>query len=114
MSKFLKVFGEGAPGGFTLYEDDGISYGYEQNAYNRIDIAVTCPERGLIQISMEQSNPDFCGFDGKRKFRFVIRGDGAEKTVFLNGTQLNGALENESAEVSVSFEKRRIVREAVS
>lgn len=105
---------EGAPGGFTLYEDDGISYGYEQNAYNRIDIAVTCPERGLIQISMEQSNPDFCGFDGKRSFCFVIKGDGTEKTVFFNGTRLGCALENESGAVNVSFEKRLINREAVS
>ena len=105
---------EGASGSFTLYEDDGISYGYEQSKYNRTDIEIRRTDNDRININLTQSNADYCGFDGKRSFCFVIKGDGTEKTVFFNGTRLGCALENESGAVNVSFEKRLINREAVS
>ena len=97
---------EGASGSFTLYEDDGISYGYEQNNFNKTEIEITSTGNDIISINLIQSNSDYCGFDGERTLQFVIKGDGAEKTVIFNGTRLDRVLEDKSAEVNVSFEKR--------
>lgn len=97
---------EGAPGRFTLFEDDGVSYGYEQDRYARTDMMITCAENGQVDIRMTPCHSDYCGFDGKRKYRFVIKGDGTERPVVFNGTQLVGVLEDESAAVTVDFEKR--------
>lgn len=97
---------EGAPGSFALYEDDGVSYGYEQDRYAKTEMSITCSDKDRVDIRLTQCHSDCCGFEGKRKYRFVIKGDGAEKPVFFNGTRLSGTLENESDAVYVSFEKR--------
>ena len=104
---------EGSAGRFTLYEDDGISYGYEQNQYAKTDIVITVTENDQIHIDFTQHNAEYCGFDGARMICFVIKGDGKEKTVFFNGTQLSDMPEYERGTVKVTFLKRGINQEAV-
>lgn len=104
---------EGAAGRFTLYEDDGISYGYEQDQYAKTDIVITDTENEQIYIDFTQNNAEYCGFDGARTICFAIKGDGKEKTVFFNGTQLNNTPEYQRGTVKVTFLERGINQEAV-
>ena len=83
----IKVFA-GASGKFTLYEDDGLSYGYERGECSRIEFTYDDNSRTL---TIGARNGSYPGMAGERNFeimegdRFVcnISYDGTEKKVTL-------------------------------
>jgi alpha-D-xyloside xylohydrolase len=64
----LYIYG-GADGNFTLYEDDGLTYGYEQNAFARINIKWNNRQRAL---TINQRVGTFPGMLSQRKFNVVL------------------------------------------
>ena len=82
----------GADGAFTLYEDDGLTYGYEKGAFARIPIRWTEATRTLTIGKREGAFP---GMQQERTFQVVLVGKGkpvgfsfepkADKTVRYDG-----------------------------
>ena len=64
----LYVF-TGADGSFSLYEDDGLSYGYEKGAFTRIPLRWNEATRTL---SIGQREGSFPGMLAKRSFQIVL------------------------------------------
>ncbi|HVT13710.1 MAG TPA: TIM-barrel domain-containing protein [Fimbriimonadaceae bacterium] len=64
----LRVY-PGADGSFTLYEDDGLDYGYEKGRY--ATIAIRWNDRTRT-ISFGTRHGSFPGLLGKRRFRIVL------------------------------------------
>jgi alpha-D-xyloside xylohydrolase len=59
----------GADGQFTLYEDDGLTYGYEKGAFARIPIRWNDANRTLTLGAREGS---FAGMQEKRTFQVIV------------------------------------------
>jgi alpha-D-xyloside xylohydrolase len=59
----------GADGQFSLYEDDGLTYGYEKGAFSRIQIAWNDAARTLTLASREGTFP---GMLGERTIHIVL------------------------------------------
>ena len=59
----------GADGHFTLYEDDGVSYGYEQGAFTQIPMTWDDAQRTLTIGAREGSFP---GMPAERTFQVVV------------------------------------------
>lgn len=79
----IRIFA-GPRGSFTLYEDEGDGYGYEQGEYTTIDFTL----RGNV-LEISDRNGSFDGMTGDREFRIVyVRKDGkvSEKTVEYDGS----------------------------
>jgi alpha-D-xyloside xylohydrolase len=64
----LRVY-TGADGHFSLYEDDGLSYGYERGEFARIDIAWN-EARHVLTIGRRQGS--FAGMPARRTFNVVL------------------------------------------
>ena len=79
----LRVF-PGADGSFTLYEDDGETYAYEQGQYTEIPITWN-DRRRTLTIGKQQGQ--FAGAIQKRLFTVIVP-DGTSKTVTYNGKAL--------------------------
>jgi alpha-D-xyloside xylohydrolase len=62
---------EGADGDFTLYEDDGLTNGYEKGAYSEIPIHWDDAGKRLV---LGERRGEFVGMLKKRKFEVVIVG----------------------------------------
>ncbi len=52
----VRVYGE-QPAGFALYEDDGVTYDFENGAQNRIDLTWTAEKGGQLQKSGQYNGP---------------------------------------------------------
>jgi alpha-D-xyloside xylohydrolase len=76
----LRVY-PGADGEFTLYEDEGDSYRYEQGAYSEIPMRWN-ERKHTLTIGKRQGEYD--GMLSARKF-VVVLPDGTTKTVNYNG-----------------------------
>ena len=63
----LRVY-PGADGAFTLYEDEGDGYGYEEGAFSTIEITWSDSER---RLSIGARNGAFRGMVNERRFRVV-------------------------------------------
>jgi alpha-D-xyloside xylohydrolase len=59
----------GADGSFTLYEDEGVNYNYEQGAFSTIDF-VYDEEAGSLTIGERRGS--FEGMPGERRFNIVL------------------------------------------
>jgi alpha-D-xyloside xylohydrolase len=59
----------GADGAFTLYEDDGLSYGYEKGAFSRIPLRWS-EARGALTIGAREGS--FPGMLKERTFQVVL------------------------------------------
>ena len=59
----------GAAGAFTLYEDDGLTYGYEKGAFSRIPIAWNDATSTLTLVKREGT---FAGMQSERTFEVVV------------------------------------------
>ena len=79
----LRVF-PGADGSFTLYEDDGETYAYEQGQYTEIPMTWNDRQRTLT-IGKQQGQ--FAGAIQQRQFTIILP-DGTSKTVTYNGKAL--------------------------
>ena len=75
----------GADGQFTLYEDEGDSYRYEQGIYATIPMKWN-DKKGEITISRRQGQ--FPGMLGDRTFRIRLAGTQTVKTVNYNGKEV--------------------------
>ena len=75
----------GADGQFTLYEDEGDSYRYEQGAYATIPMKWN-DKKGELTIARRQGQ--FPGMLGERTFRVRLAGTQAVKTVNYNGKEV--------------------------
>ncbi len=61
----------GADGAFTLYEDDGLTYGYEKGAFSRIPLRWN-DATGTLTIGKRQGS--FPGMLAQRTFEVVVVG----------------------------------------
>jgi alpha-D-xyloside xylohydrolase len=68
----------GQDGEFTLYEDEGDNYNYEQGSFATIHLAWKDSERRLILDDRQGSYP---GMPSTRVFRVVIAGNGPFDTL---------------------------------
>ncbi|MBP5278717.1 MAG: DUF5110 domain-containing protein [Prevotella sp.] len=80
----LRVY-PGADGNFTLYEDEGDNYNYEQGKYTLIPIHWNNSSRTLT-IGARQGAYD--GMLKQRTFRIVVPGKATSKTVHYNGKRV--------------------------
>lgn len=74
----------GADGSFTLYEDEGDNYNYEQGAYSTIAFHWNEKSRTL---TIGQRKGQYLGMLQQRTFRIVCVGGGGEDTVSYDGTE---------------------------
>ena len=74
----------GADGSFTLYEDDGDTYAYEQGAYTEIDMSWNDRKHTLSINARKGSFPEMLK---QRTFRIMMP-DGRQKTVSYTGKHL--------------------------
>ncbi|MCQ2394223.1 MAG: DUF5110 domain-containing protein [Kiritimatiellae bacterium] len=73
----------GANGSFTLYEDEGDGYGYEQGRYTEI---VFRWDEGTKQLTIDNRKGAYPGMLEKRRFRITLFGSGTpEKSVAYDG-----------------------------
>ena len=75
----------GADGLFTLYEDEGDSYRYEQGIYTTIPMKWN-DKKGELTITRRQGQ--FPGMLGERTFRIRLAGTQTVKTVNYNGKEV--------------------------
>ena len=75
----------GADGQFTLYEDEGDNYNYEQGAYSTIDFRWNDRARQLV---IGQRKGSFNGMLTSRIFRLRLAGSDEVKVVNYNGRQI--------------------------
>jgi alpha-D-xyloside xylohydrolase len=61
----------GADGAFTLYEDDGLTYGYEKGAFSRIPLRWN---DATAALTIGQRQGSFPGMLGQRTFEVVVVG----------------------------------------
>ncbi len=80
----LRVY-PGADGSFTLYEDDGETYAYEQGQYTELPITWNDRSRTL---TLGRLSGQFAGSIASRQFTIVLP-DGASKTVSYKGKKLS-------------------------
>ena len=73
----------GADASFTLYEDEGINYNYEDGAYSTITLNWNDAERSL---TIGSRNGSFEGMEKKRTFSVNLMGE--TRTVEYNGNQI--------------------------
>jgi alpha-glucosidase (family GH31 glycosyl hydrolase) len=75
---------------FTLYEDDGLTFGYEKGELAQTDI--TCQREGdLVVLSIPPRRGSYIGTPSKRGFEVYIHG-AKPRQVSLNGKALNQGL----------------------
>ena len=79
----------GADGEFTLYEDEGDSYRYEQGLYSTIRLQWNDKKQ---QLTIGQRQGQFSGMLPQRTFRIRIAGHPTARTVLYNGERLTAPL----------------------
>ncbi len=77
----------GAPGSFTLYEDDGTSYDFEDGAFRTTEI-VCEPNDAGIRVAIAAPRGEFEGAPVERELSFVVHGLGEVSSVVCNGQAL--------------------------
>lgn len=77
----------GAPGSFTLYEDDGTSYDFEDGAFRTTEITCEPTDAGL-RVTISAPEGDFAGAVTERELSFVVHGLGSVSSVACNGDSL--------------------------
>jgi alpha-glucosidase (family GH31 glycosyl hydrolase) len=82
----LHVYPEGRSG-FTLYEDDGLSIGYEKGAAARTDISSQKDASGEL-LTIAPRKGTYAGMPDKRSFEVYVHGAKPQQ-VLLNGKVLN-------------------------
>jgi len=73
----IHVYGDAADASYSLYEDDGVSYDYENGACSRIQIAWNASE-GVLKIGEVEGS--FEGMPGQRNIKVVLHTASGEKT----------------------------------
>lgn len=73
----------GADASFTLYEDEGINYNYEDGAYSTITLNWNDAERSL---TIGSRNGSFEGMEKERRFSVNLMGE--TRTIEYNGNQI--------------------------
>ena len=74
----------GSDGTFTLYEDEGDSYRYEQGAYSTIPMKWNDKKR---ELTIQRRQGQFPGMLTKRTFRIRLAGTEAVKTIAYDGKE---------------------------
>lgn len=77
----------GAPGQFTLYEDDGRTFGYEEGQFRTQRIS-TEPLADGLGVHFDAPEGGFPGAVERRDLRVIVYGLGSASHVVLNGTPL--------------------------
>lgn len=95
---------EGENSTFTLYEDDGIGYDYEDNKFSKTNISFE-NNKDMINLTFNTENIEYSGFDEKRYIAVIIKGVGQKRPVRFNGQIVNGKTSVDNCTVVVSFEK---------
>lgn len=76
----------GADGAFTLYEDEGDGYGYEQGRHAETVFRWNDASR---ELTVEDRRGSYPGMLAKRRFRVRVQGDGAaERPVAYEGRKI--------------------------
>ena len=79
----------GPPARFTLYEDDGRSFGYEDGAFRLTELHQAAEGRRLV-VELSPGRGSYPGAPDQRALSFVIHGLPEPGRVELDGTQLVG------------------------
>ena len=82
----------GAPGSFTLYEDDGSSYDFEGGEF-RIQLITQEPDGDGLRLVMEEPEGNFRGAVQERDLSFVVHGLQAVSSAMLDGEAVAAAAE---------------------
>ena len=82
----------GESGCFTLYEDDGISRGYENGEYLKTNLSYT-NENGVITVKIEPFGNGYTGMPAMRSYRIELMNTEKPLTV-LNGIQFGVEFKN--------------------
>jgi alpha-D-xyloside xylohydrolase len=90
----------GADGAFTLYEDDGLTYGYEKGAFSRIPIRWD-DAAGTLTIGKREGS--FPGMLAQRTFEVVLVGKG-KPVGFTFEAKPDRSVRHDGAEVVVRLE----------
>jgi alpha-D-xyloside xylohydrolase len=88
----------GADGSFDLYEDDGVSYGYEKGEFSRIPIRYDAT-RGSLTIGARSGS--FPGMPEERTFRVRWIRDGGKAPAELDAA-VDASVQYKGAEVTVA------------
>jgi alpha-D-xyloside xylohydrolase len=88
----------GTDGNFELYEDDGISYGYEKGEFSRIPFRYDAA-KGTLSIGARSGS--FAGMPEERTFRVRWIKDGGKAPAELDGA-VDATVEYKGAEVTVA------------
>ncbi|WP_407270895.1 TIM-barrel domain-containing protein [Radiobacillus sp. PE A8.2] len=80
----LKIY-PGTNGSFTLYEDEGDNYNYEEGAYSTIEMNWVNGQRTLI---LQKRDGSFEGMPYKRQFSIEIAGEINHTVISYSGEQL--------------------------
>ena len=88
----------GADGSFELYEDDGVSYGYEKGEYSRIPIHYDSA-KGTLTIGARSGS--YPGMPEERKFRVRWIRDGGKAPADIDA-DVAATVSYKGAEVTVT------------
>lgn len=78
----------GQDGSFTLYDDEGDNYNYEQGQFATIQISWHEADR---RLTLHQRQGDYPGMPGSREFRIIIE-DGTNRFPWSNGSPVRTVL----------------------
>jgi alpha-glucosidase (family GH31 glycosyl hydrolase) len=73
---------------FQLYEDDGVSYAYEQGEYALTDLRCQTLGNGTIQVSIGKTRGSFAGMLEKRSYVVRVRSAREPERVVVDGQAL--------------------------
>ena len=79
----------GRDGTFTLYEDEGDSYRYEQGQYSTIPMKWNDKKR---ELTLSRRQGQFSGMLASRTFRLRLAGSNATKTITYDGKEVKAKL----------------------
>ena len=92
----------GADGAFTLYEDDGLTYGYEKGAFARIPLRWN-DATGTLTIGKREGS--FPGMLAQRTFEVVLVGEGEARRLLVRA-EARPHLRYDGAAVEVGIRSR--------
>lgn len=87
-SLIVKVFPHGSSS-YTLYEDDGVTYRYEDGAIAATRFVCVCGD-GRVDFTINAMTGSFDGMVSERTYTIEIRCDAAPAAVKLNGSPVDG------------------------
>jgi len=108
----VNVYGSGA-GRFDLYEDDGISFGYEKGAYAVTTLRHEADADGLQHLFIEPARGEFAGQLPARAYEVRIHSRTAPRAISFDGASLGPGAFDATQGVTVVTLPRRDIRQRI-